>query len=48
MAAANSVTPGVAVPINNRYRYHLGEEAVRKIGETELKNTGSFVPRNLV
>ena len=46
--AANTVTPGVADPINNRYRYKPGKGSVRKIGESELNNTASFVRRNLV
>ena len=46
--AANQITPGVTDPINNRYRYKLGKGSVRKIGESEFKNTVSFVPRNLV
>ena len=46
--AANSVTPGVADPINNRYRYKLGKGLVEKTGESEFKNTMSFAPRNLV
>lgn len=46
--AANSVSPGVADPINNRYRYKLGKGTVTKTGESEFKHTMSFVPRNLV
>ena len=46
--AANSVTPGIADPINNRYRYKLGKGLVKKTGESEFKATMSFAPRNLV
>ena len=45
--AANSVTPGQTDPINNRYRYKLGKGLVTKTGESEFKQTMSFVPRNL-
>jgi arsenite oxidase large subunit len=45
--AANSVTPGVTDPINNRYRFKLGKGRVRKEGESEFKDRMSFVPRNL-
>lgn len=45
--AANSVSPGQADPINNRYRYKLGKGIVTKTGESEFKQTMSFVPRNL-
>ncbi len=45
--AANSVSPGVADPINNRYRFKLGKGIVTKIGASEFKDTMSFVPRNL-
>ena len=45
--AANSVTPGIADPINNRYRYKLGKGLVEKTGESEFKATMSFAPRNL-
>ena len=46
--AANSVSPGVADPINNRYRYKLGKGKVTRTGASEFKDTMSFVPRNLV
>ncbi|MBQ10081.1 MAG: hypothetical protein CMJ45_00825, partial [Planctomyces sp.] len=45
--AANSVTPGITDPINNRYRYKLGKGVVEKTSESEFKNTVSFAPRNL-
>ena len=45
--AVNSVAPGLADPINNRYRYKLGKGTLRKTGESEFKHTMSFVPRNL-
>jgi anaerobic selenocysteine-containing dehydrogenase len=45
--AANSVTPGITDPINNRYRFKLGKGRVRGIGESEFKGRMSFVPRNL-
>ena len=45
--AANSVSPGVADPINNRYRYKLGKGRVTRAGPSEFKDTMSFVPRNL-
>ena len=45
--AANSVSPGVSDPINNRYRFKLGKGRIRKIGPSEFKDTMSFVPRNL-
>ena len=45
--AANTVTPGQADPINNRYRYKLGKGTVTRTGESEFKQTMSFVPRNL-
>ena len=45
--AGNSVSPGLADPINNRYRYKLGKGVVTKTGESEYKHTMSFVPRNL-
>jgi arsenite oxidase large subunit len=45
--AANSVSPGQADPINNRYRYKLGKGTVTRTGESEFKQTMSFVPRNL-
>ena len=45
--AANAVTPGQADPINNRYRYKLGKGTVTRTGESEFKETMSFVPRNL-
>lgn len=45
--ATNSVSPGFADPINNRYRFKLGKGLVRKIGESEVKHAMSFVPRNL-
>ena len=46
--STNSVSPGLADPINNRYRYKLGKGIVTKTGESEFKKTMSFVPRNLV
>ena len=46
--AANSVTSGQADPINNRYRFKLGKGRLRRVGESPLKHTMSFVPRNLV
>jgi arsenite oxidase large subunit len=46
--AANSITPGITDPINNRYRYKLGKGLVESTGESEFKNTMSFAPRNLV
>ena len=46
--AVNSVAPGQADPINNRYRYKLGKGIVTRTGESEHKHTMSFVPRNLV
>ena len=45
--AVNSVSPGIADPINNRYRFKLGKGRLRKTGESEFKNILSFVPRNL-
>ena len=45
--AANNVSPGVADPINNRYRFKLGKGLVKKDGESEFKHTMSFVPRNI-
>ncbi|MBC8279551.1 MAG: molybdopterin-dependent oxidoreductase, partial [Chloroflexi bacterium] len=45
--AVNSVAPGQADPINNRYRYKLGKGVVTRTGESEFKHTMSFVPRNL-
>jgi len=45
--AANSVAPGQADPINNRYRYKLGKGTVTRTRESEYKQTMSFVPRNL-
>lgn len=45
--AANSVSPGVADPINHRYRYKLGKGRVTRVGPSEFKDTMSFVPRNL-
>ncbi len=45
--AVNSVSPGQADPINNRYRYKLGKGTVTRTGESEFKQTMSFVPRNL-
>ena len=45
--AVNSVSPGQADPINNRYRYKLGKGSVTRTGESEFKHTMSFVPRNL-
>ena len=45
--AVNSVSPGMADPINNRYRFKLGKGRVSKLGESELKDQISFVPRNL-
>jgi len=46
--AANSIAPGQADPINNRYRYKLGKGTVTRTGESEFKHTMSFVPRNLI
>ena len=46
--ATNSVSLGVADPINNRYRFKLGKGRVSRIGESAFKQTISFVPRNLV
>ena len=46
--AANNVSPGLADPINNRYRYKLGKGRVVNTGVSEVKDTMSFVPRNLV
>ena len=46
--SANSISPGLADPINNRYRYKLGKGRVSKTGESEYKGKLSFVPRNLV
>ena len=45
--AANSVSPGVADPINNRYRFKLGKGKVSSLGPSEFKDIMSFVPRNL-
>lgn len=45
--AANSVVPGVADPINNRYRFKLGKGRVNRIGPSEFKDRLSFVPRNI-
>ncbi|MDA1349167.1 MAG: arsenate reductase (azurin) large subunit, partial [Chloroflexi bacterium] len=45
--AANSVTSGVADPINNCYRFKLGAGRVRRTGESEFKETMSFAPRNI-
>ena len=45
--AVNSVAPGLADPINNRYQYKLGKGTLRKTGESEFKHTMSFVSRNL-
>ncbi len=45
--AATSVSHGKADPINNRYRYKLGKGIVTRMGESEFKQTMSFVPRNL-
>ena len=45
--STNSVSPGLADPINNRYRYKLGKGTVRRTGESEFKRTMSFVPRNI-
>ena len=45
--AVNSITPGQADPINNRYRYRLGNGVVTRTGESEFKHTMSFTPRSL-
>ena len=45
--AANTVTPGMTDPINNRYRYKLGKGTVRRTGTSQYKDTMSFVPRNI-
>ncbi len=47
---ANSVTPGDSnlQPINLRYNFKLGKGRIKKIGTTELTETMSFAPRNLV
>lgn len=47
---ANSVTPGDSnlQPINLRYNFKLGKGRIKKIGTTDLAETMSFAPRNLV
>ena len=42
-----AVPPGMAAPINNRYRFELGKGRVRKTGESGYKRTVSCVQRNL-
>ena len=46
--AVNSVSPGQADPINNRYRYKLGKGRVTPIGVSDVKDKISFLPRNLI
>ena len=46
--AVNSVSPGQADPINNRYRYKLGKGRVTRIGVSDVKDKISFLPRNLI
>ena len=46
--AVNSVSPGQADPINNRYRYKLGKGRVTRIGVSDVKDKISFLPCNLI
>ncbi|MFQ6013625.1 MAG: arsenate reductase (azurin) large subunit [Thermoplasmata archaeon] len=47
---ANSVVPADTTlqPLNLRYSYKLGKGRVAKLGTSHLKDTMSFVPRNIV
>lgn len=45
--SANSVVPGMADPINNRYRFKLGKGRITRVGSSEFKDRISFVPRNI-
>ena len=46
--AVNSVSPGQADPINNRYRYKLGKGRITRIGVSDVKDKISFLPRNVI
>ena len=41
------MSPGVAGPINNHYRFKLGKGKVTKVGPSEFKDTMTFVTRSL-
>lgn len=45
----NSVVPAYTKlqPINQRYQFKLGKGRIRKVGETKLRETIPFIPRNI-